>query len=246
MFKSLLKLQQRRRRRPHRQRDHDVGRPVARRPIPIAERAVAFHRSGRGAAARRSPVSSAPRCRPTCRCSESGRATAMSRRRDRGRHRCALQARGSGVFHDARHPDRSRARLHERAIAPARRGSSSSTNRWRASWRSAFGVADPKAVGRPHRQAGTRPTRTAARSARPSDIEIVGVIRNERVERSRVADAGRRLRVAGAGAAPGDQAHRPDARRSSGRDARAFARLCGRSIRTCRSATSGPWRRSSS
>ena len=232
-------------RRPHRQRDHDVGRPVARRPIRTPSAPPA---SSRRSAERLRAVPGVERAAVSTDVPLLGVRQGDAHRRPghRGRHRRAVQARRSRLLRHARHSGARGPRLHRT------RSRRRSARRGRQRGARPHGWRSDSASPIRKRSSGESPGwsnpqyENRGQPGKVEDVEIVGMIRNERVQRSGVAHAGRRLRLAAAVAAARDQADRADAGRSGGRDAAAFARPCGRSIRICRSATCGRWRRSSS
>ena len=97
-----------------------------------------------------------------------------------------------------------------------------------------FGMADP--VGQIGRL--TAPAyENRGQLGRQENVEIVGVIRNERVKGLQTRRARGRLCAVGPGAAARDQAHRADAGRRRGRDAGHPRGRAARSIRISRWAT---------
>ena len=129
---------------------------------------------------RRSPASSAPRSRPTCRCSASGRAT-----RSTFPARRTASARGSSAsirdYFDTLDIPILAGRgfsASDRAGAPRVVMVNEALARRLAE---RFGIADPAETSDASCGSHTPCTRTAARLGKQEDVEIVGVIRNERV-----------------------------------------------------------------
>ena len=215
MFKSLLKLQQRRRRRPHRQRDHDVGRPAAGDLSGSASGATRFIEAGRANASARFPASSAPRCRPTCRCAGSGRATRM----DGPRRRAAASACASSASIRTTSP-RSTSRCWPAAASPPddRAGAPRVAIVNEALAAQAGGALQDRRSGRRSSGESSRlvrpPYENRGQPGKVEDIEIVGVIRNERVNDLESPTPEVVVRLAAAVTAPRDQADRPHARAS--------------------------------
>ena len=90
----------------------------------------------------------------------------------------------------------------------------------------------------------TRPMyENRGQAGKAEDIEIVGMIRNERVDDLETPMHGSRLRRAAPGAAPRDQADRAHQHRPVRPRCPPSARPSVRSIRVCRSATCGRWSR---
>ena len=163
--------------RAHRQRDHDVGRPVA-DGLPRRRARHAIHRRGLGTApcgprsrARRRVDRRASPRRQTRRCHRSP---------GQGRHyRCTFQARRPSILRHARYSGAVGARIQRSRSRrrPSRRHGQRDVGR--RGWPSASACMTPSGqIARLNAPA----YESRGQLGKPENVEIVGVIRNERVQ----------------------------------------------------------------